>query len=181
MRTRMGMMMVTAVAAAILGCAQKPPPTAAVIENKVYTVTPDQVKVKVGIVTGEVTEMKVTERIEQGSGRIDSPARLTGKLKLTNSSADHSVRLVRGKIQYIDAEGQAIKLEEARTEPNIRFSSFGSDRLDPGQDATQSVDVNFPVAALKSKKLREIRLDLMYLSSLFIEETANLAVSIGAR
>lgn len=174
-------MIVTTVAAALVGCTQKPPSTAPVIEDKIYAVTPDRVTVTAGIVTGEVTEMKVTERIERGSGRIDSAARLTGKLKLTNSSTDHSVRLVGGKIHYIDAEGQAITLEEARTEPNIRFSSFGSDRLAPGQDATQSVDVDFPAAALKSKTLREIRLDLMYLSSLFVHETANLAVSIGGR
>jgi len=177
----MGLMMVTTAAAAFLGCAQKPPPTAAVIENKVYTVTPDQVKVQAGIVTGAVTEMKVTERIERGSGRIETPARLTGKLKLTNGSTDHSVRLVAGKIQYIDAEGQPIRFEGVRTEPNIRFSLFGSERLDPGQNAIQSVDVEFPAAALGSKKLKEIRLNLMYVSSLFMQETANLAVSIGSQ
>src|SRR4029078_1643002 len=101
-----------------------PKPTATVmIEDKVYTVTPASATVKAGIVTGEVTEMKVTERGEQGTGRIDSPAKLSGKLKLTNSSTDQTVRLVGGKILYIDEQGQLIKVGEARTEPTLKFAS----------------------------------------------------------
>jgi hypothetical protein len=181
MRKWTGLTMVTAVAATIFGCAQKPPGVATVIEDKVYSVTPASITVKAGVMTGEVTEMKVTERVEQGSGRIDSPAKLTGTLKLKNNSTDQTVRLLGGKIRYIDSQGQAIKLEEARTEPTIRFSSSSSERLDPGQDATQSVNVDFPTEALKSRKLKEIRLDLTYLPSSYRQETVNLGVSIGGQ
>jgi hypothetical protein len=69
---------------------------------------------------------------------------------LKNSSANQTVRLVAGKIQYIDAEPQPIKLEETRTEPTLKFQTYGSDRLDPGQEATQSLDVDFPAEALKA-------------------------------
>jgi len=175
-------MVAAAVAATAFGCAQKPSTTAAVIEDKVYSVSPDQVQVKTGIVTGEVTEMKVTERVEQGTGRVDTAAKLTGKLKLTNSSTDQTVRMLGGKIIYIDDQGQVIKIEEARTEPALKFpSSFnsGADRLDPGQDATQTLEVDFPAAALKSKKLKEIRLELAYIPSSYKMQTANFNVSIG--
>jgi hypothetical protein len=169
-----------AVAAMTLGCSQQGSGTAVVIEDKVYTVTPASVNVKAGIVTGEVTELKVTERVEKGSDRVVSPAKLTGTLKLKNTSANQTVRLVAGKIQYIDAQGQVIKLEESRTDPTIKFATYGSERLDPGQDATQSLDVDFPAAALKAKKLKEIRLELAYIPSPFKEETVNFTVSIGA-
>jgi len=174
------MIATTAVAAMTLGCSQ-PSGTAVVIEDKVYTVTPASVNVKAGIVTGEVTEMKVTERIEKGSGRLVSAAKLTGMLKLKNSSKDQAVRLVGGKIQYIDAQGQPIKLEETRTEPTIKFATYGAERLDPGQDTTQSVDVDFPAEALKAKKLKEIRLELTYIPSPYKEETVNFTVSIGSQ
>jgi hypothetical protein len=151
-----------------------------VIEDKVYTVTPASVNVKAGIVTGEVTELKVTERVEKGSDRVVSPAKLTGTLKLKNTSPNQTVRLVAGKIQYIDAQGQVIKLEASRTDPTIKFATYGSERLDPGQDATQSLDVDFPAEALKAKKLKEIRLELAYIPSPFKEETVNFTVSIGA-
>jgi hypothetical protein len=169
-----------AVAVMTLGCAQGPAATAAVVENKSYTVTPAAMTVKAGIITGEVTELKVMERVEQGSARVVSPAKLTGTLKLKNTSANQTVRLVAGKILYIDAQGQPIKLEESRTEPVVRFSTYGSERLDPGQDATQSLDVEFPAAALKAKKLKEIRLELAYIPSPYREETVNFVVSIGA-
>ena len=173
----------TAAAVTFGGCSPQPSAVAPVISDKVYTVTPDSVKAKVGIVSGELTEMTVTERIEQGSGRVDSPAKLTGKLALKNLSADQTVRLIGGKILYIDAQGQPIMLEEKRTEPTIKVaSSYGStERLDPGQDATQALEAEFPVEALKAKKLKEIRLELSYIPSPFKEEKLNFTVSIGGQ
>jgi hypothetical protein len=177
-----GVTIVAAVVVAMtLGCSQQPSGTAAVIEDKTYTVTPASVKVKAGIVTGDVTEMKVTERVEKGSGRLVSPAKLTGTLKLKNSSTNQTVRLVAGKIQYIDAQGRPIKLSEAQTEPTIRFATYGAEQLGPGQESTQSVDVDFPAEALKAKKLKEIRLELAYIPSPYREETVSLTVSIGGQ
>src|ERR1035437_9537094 len=151
-----GMLVTTVLVAMTLGCAAKEQVSAAVIEDKVFTVTPVSVQVKTGILTGEMAEMKVTERVEKGSGRIDSPPKLTGTLKLKNNSTDQSVRFVGGNIQYIGAEGKAIKLEETRNNLTIKFDSYnsGSGRLDPGQETTQSVDVDFPVEALDAKKLK---------------------------
>ncbi len=169
------------VVAMTLGCSQQPSGTVVVIEDKTYTVTPASVAVKAGILTGEVTEMKVTERVDKGSGRVVSPAKLTGTLKVKNSSRDQAVRLITGKIQYIDAQGQPIRLVEGRTEPLIKFATYGAERLDPGQDATQSLDVDFPAEALKAKKLREIRLELAYIPSPYKEETVNFTVVIGGQ
>jgi uncharacterized membrane protein YeaQ/YmgE (transglycosylase-associated protein family) len=172
---------VAAVAWMILGPAPQPAATAAVVKEKTYTVTPAAMKVKAGIVTGEVTDMKVTERVEQDSGRVISPAKFTAKVVLKNSSADQTVRLVAGKIRYIDAQGQPIKLEDARTEPALRFASYGNDRLDPGQEATEALDVDFPAEALKAKKLKEIHLELAYIPSPYREETVHFTVSIGGQ
>src|SRR5438552_7450430 len=177
----MGLTILAAGVAMILGCSQQPSGTAAIIEDKTYAVTPASVTVKAGIVTGEVTEMKVTERVEQGSGRVVSAAKLTAKVVLKNSSANQTVRLVAGTIKYIDVQGQPIKLEESRTEPTLKFATYGSDRLDPGQEATQSLDVDFPAEALKAKKLKEIRLDLAYIPSPYLEETVHFIVSVGGQ
>jgi hypothetical protein len=169
-----------AVSAALLGCTPKSPETASVIEDKTYAVTPAAITVKTGIVTAELTDMKVTERVQKGSTRVETPAKLTAKLKLQNSSPDQTVRLISGKMVYLDANGQPIKVEEARTEPVIRFNSVSSSQLDPGQDASQSIDVDFPAEALKAKKLKEIRLDLVYAPTAYRQETAKAAVSIGS-
>lgn len=180
-RWGLGAAVVATVAWMTLGPAPQPPAAAAVIENKTYTVTPAAMKVKAGIVTGEVTEMKVTERVEQGSGRVVSPAKLTANVMLRNSSENETVRLVAGTIKYIDEQGQPIKLEESRTEPTLRFATYGTDRLDPGQESTQSLDVDFPAEALKAKKLKEIRLELAYIPSPYREETVHFIVSIGGQ
>ena len=180
-RWGLGAALVAVVGWMVLGPAPQPAATAAVIDDKTYTVTPAAMKVKAGIVTGEITEMKVTERVEQGSGRVVSAAKLTARLVLKNSSANQTVRLVAGTIQYIDVQGRPIKLEDARTEPTLKFSTYGSDRLDPGQEASQSLDVDFPAEALKAKTLKEIRLGLAYIPSPYREETVHLFVSVGSQ
>lgn len=182
MRTLAMAMMVGSIAALGWGCGQKPVVPQAVIDEKIYPVTPDKVKVTAGIVNGEVTELKVMERVEQGSGRVDAAAKLSGKLKLTNGSADQTVRLLGGRIIYVDDQGQVMKMEEARTEPAIKFANMSNsvDRLDPGQDVTQAIDVDFPAAALKTSKLKEIRIELAYIPSAYKLQTANFGVSIGA-
>jgi len=180
-RWGLGAALVALVAWMIFGPAQQPAAVAAPIEERTYAVTPASVKVKAGIVTGEVAEMKVAERVEQGSDRIVTAAKLTGTLRLKNTSANQTVRLLEGKLRYIDALGQPIKLEEARSEPIIKFTTYGSsERLDPGQEATQSLDVDFPAEALKANRLKEIRFEFAYIPSQYREETVNFAVSIGA-
>ncbi|HEV8643857.1 MAG TPA: hypothetical protein VGV13_22545, partial [Methylomirabilota bacterium] len=69
-----GLTVLAAAAVMALGCAQQPSATVAGVEDKTYTVTPASVTVRAGIVTGEITEMKVTERLEKGSDRVVSPA-----------------------------------------------------------------------------------------------------------
>ena len=179
-RWGLGAALVAVVAWMTLGPVQQPAAVAAAIEERTYMVTPASVKVKAGIVTGELTEMKVAERVEKGSDRIVTAAKLTGTLRLKNTSANQTVRLLEGKLRYIDAQGQPIKLEDARTEPTLKFATYGSERLDPGQEATQALDVEFPAEALKAKRLKEIRLEFAYIPSPYQEETVNFAVSIGA-
>ena len=163
----------------MFGPAQPPAATAAVIDEKIYAVTPPTMTLKAGVVTGEVTEMRVTERIEQGSNRVVSPAKLTARIALKNTSANQSVRMVTGTIKYIDAQGQPITLEDNRADPIVKFAS--TERLDPGQETTEGIDVEFPTAGLKANAVKTIRLNLAYVPSPYREESASFPVSIGAK
>ena len=184
MSMKTSLMVLGAVSVMLAACTPAAPKTVAAVNDKVYAITPDAVKVKAGIVTGEVTDMKVTERVEEGSGRITAPAKLTGKLSLKNTSADQTMRLVGAKIRYIDAQGKPIALEEGRTDTSIQVggSNYSSpQRLDPGQEVSYNVDADFPAAALQAKNLREVRLDVAFVPSQFKEEALNFKVSIGAQ
>lgn len=167
--------------AGLFGCTQRPPTAATVVEDKVYTVSPNALAVKAGIITGELTGLKVTESIEQGSGKVAVPATLSGNLRLRNTSPDQTVRLLAVNILYIDADGQLIPLEEARPAAAVRFGSARTDRLDPGQDTSEQVSVAFPADALQSKRLKDIRIDLTYLPAAFRQHVVNLPVVIGSQ
>ncbi|MGQ0655456.1 MAG: hypothetical protein ACT4P4_24880 [Betaproteobacteria bacterium] len=182
MRMRTSAVLMSAAAAALsVGCSPQPATPAAAINDKVYAVSPDAMKVASGLLSGEISEMKVTERVEAGTGRVTTPAKLSGKLVLRNVSKDQTLRLVGGKILYIDFQGKPIALEDNRVEPTVKLAQgYGSpDRLDPGQDATHGIDAEFPVEALKAKRLKEVRLELIYIPSPIREESLRFAVSVS--
>ncbi len=166
MRTGTGMVMAAVIAAASVGCAEKPPAAAVTIENRVYELTSDQVTVTPGIVVGEVMELKVTERVEPRTGRAESPAKLTGKLKLTNSATDQVVRLIDARILYADDQGQLIAIGELGINPTPGFlaSSHFPGRLDPRQEVTQSVDMELPAEAMGIRQFNDLRIHLTYFS-----------------
>ena len=168
-------------ALAAAACTPAPATKSAAISDKVYAVTPAELTVKGTYVSGAMSDMKVVERVEDGSGRIDQPARLTAKLVFTNTSKDQSLRIVGGKLAYIDLQGKPIPMEDNRTEPALKVAGSygGQDRLDPGQETSQQVEAEFPVAALKMKRLKEIRVELLYSPSAYRQETMNFGVSIA--
>ena len=132
---------VVACALAGAGCTPPQAQKSVPVNDKTYAITPATLTVKGNLLSGALSEMKVVERVEDGSGRVDQPARLTGKLVLTNVSKDQSVRLLGGKVLYIDMQGKTIPLEDNRTEPTLKVPSSygGQERLDPGQDTSQPV------------------------------------------
>jgi hypothetical protein len=173
-------MIAAALAALLGGCSQPPATKVADIKDRDYAVNPATVTVKAGILSGVMSEMKVSERVEDGSGRIDTPARLTGKLVLKNVSADQTVHLVGGKVVYMDMQGKPIPLEDNRAEPTLKVSTYNSqDRIDPGQEAMQTVEAEFPAAALQAKRLKDIRVELLYIPSAYKHETMSFGVSLG--
>ena len=74
MQATMNMVALAVVAAVNTGCAQKPANPALVIDAKSYSVALAQVRVKAGIVNGDLSELNVMKRTEQDSGRVDTPA-----------------------------------------------------------------------------------------------------------
>jgi len=179
---RAGLTAAAGLAVVTIGCAQRQAEPVAVIEERVYAVTPASIDVQAGIMKGQMTDMKVSERVEKDSGRVVSPAKLSGKLMLTNSSADQTVRLIEGQIRFVDAKGEPIKVEEKQIQSTtVRFTGYGAtERLDPGQSATQSVDIDVPAGALKANALKEVQLDLVYLPSSWRQERMRLPMTLGA-
>ncbi len=144
------------------------PPSAA-MEDTTYTVTPVSVKVEGAVVAGEMTDIQVVTRGE---------SRLTGTLRLRNTSESHSVRLVSARIQFLDDQWCPLKLADARMNASFTFDAYGSDRLDPGQETVQLVDVACPAQALEPGTLKGLRLALAYVLAPYREEIISFAVSV---
>ena len=170
----------TALAAALAAFGQKADQSATPqVNEKTFSLTPASADVKASFLTGKLQDLKVTDRVEQGSGKVVDPPRLHATLKLKNTSTDQTARLISGKIEYMDADGKPISLAEARRDTSFTLPSYQSDRLDPGKDVSQDIEVPFPSAALKEKKLRDIRLELTYIPMPYKEETVQMHVSLG--
>lgn len=174
-----------AVAAALAGCSQKGPQTPAPqISEKVFELAPASIKVKSGIVGGELSNMRVTERVEEGTGRVDFGPKLSGRLVLKNLSADQSVLIDGGKLVFADAADKPIVSGPEATPPAIRLGdsyNTTSTRLDPGQELARDIDVDFPGDALKPGRLREIRVQLKYTAAPFKREVLEFPAALSKK
>ena len=155
-------------------------PAPVALESTTYALTPAAVEVHAGIIVGEITDMRVVQRVERSPDRVISGPRLMGAFRLWSSSETHSVRLVVAKIQYLDDQWRPMKLEDSRIEATFRLTTYGNEWLDPGQKATHAVDVPFPAGALTARKLTRLRLEIGYVSTPYREEIFSFGVSIGS-
>jgi hypothetical protein len=171
-------------ALALAACSQQPGQTTAALsrtEEKTLAVKPENVPVKVSFLVGQLQGAKVTERVEGKTGKVvESSPELRGMLKLKNTSEDQAVRLLSGRIQYVDADGKMIPLAKEQGDTSFTFYSYQAERLDPGMQTSEYVDVPFPAAAVEGKKLQDIRLELTYLPIPYKEETVDIPVSLGS-
>lgn len=177
-RARIMWCAVGALTAGLAACGQKAEQSAAPqVEEKTFVLSPASASVKAAFLTGELQDMKVSERVEQGTGKVVDPPKLLATLKLKNTSRDETARLVAGRVEYADATGKPILL--ARKDTGFKFSSYQTERLDPGMEVTQSIDVPFPAAAVTGRNLRDIRLELTYIPTPYKNVTVNVQTSLG--
>jgi len=174
-----------AAVAALAGCSHPTAQSSAPqVSEQSFKFTPDSIKVKSGIVGGELSGLKVTEEVEDGTGRVDSGPRLSGHLVLRNLSPNQSVRIDGGKLLFADSAGKPIELGPDKTPPSIGLGdSDGTSpaRLDPGQDLQREIDVDFPGAALKPGKLKEIHVQLDYTAAPFKRDLLEFPVSVSKK
>ena len=75
----------------LAACSQQEQQAAAPqIEEKSFAVSPASASVKASFLTGELRDMKVTERVEQGTGKVVDPPKLRATLKIKNTSENQA-------------------------------------------------------------------------------------------
>ncbi len=167
-------------ALALAACSQQQAQSSAAPEpvTKTFTLTPGPTPVKVDFLTGQLQGLTVTERMDPKTGKLVDRPELRGTLKLTNGSTDQSVQLLKGKLLFLDAKGQVLPLTKDRGDTSFSFSSYDTQRLDPGQDTSITIDIPFPQAALQANSLQDVRVDLTYLPTPYKEQAVNVPVAV---
>ena len=167
-------------AATVGACTQREPqtsPAGPIVEQKSFALNPSTATVKASFLTGKLEDMKVWERVEQGTGKVVEAPKLLATLKLKNTSENQAARPINGRIEYLDTQGKPIPLAEGREDTSFKFPYY-QERLDPGMEASTDINVPFPAAALKDKRLRDIRLELTYIPTPYKEESVSIQVSL---
>jgi hypothetical protein len=146
--------------------------------EKTFTLTPSNAQMKVDFLVGQLQQLTITERLDSKTGSVVDSPELRGTLKIKNTSHDQAVRLIAGKLVFLDAKGQVIPLAKERGDAALTFSSYDSPRLDPGQESSHSIDVPFPRAGLQANVVQTVRLDLTYLPAPVREQAVDTPVSL---
>ncbi|HEY7519885.1 MAG TPA: hypothetical protein VIE36_16480 [Methylomirabilota bacterium] len=167
-------------AVALAGCAND---TASEVSQRIneerVALSPASVTLAIGVLKGKLSDMAVIKRVNAETGEVVSPPQLRATLVLENPSEDQAVRVVSGRVGYLDKSGARIGLAEGRGEPTIQIYGYSGDRLDPGGTATHQLDVPFPAAALAGSGLAEVRVDLTYIPMPYRHEAGRAAVSVA--
>jgi hypothetical protein len=146
---------------------------------KTIVLQPESVPVITGGLTGQLEQLRVTERVEPKTGKIQGGPDLKGVLQLSNTSTNLVIRPLAGSVEYVDGGGAGIPL--AKDQGTAAFTIYieRPSGLRPGEHTSQVVDVPFPADALKAHRLQDIRLHLTYLSTPYAKITINSPVVLG--
>lgn len=153
--------------------------TSVPIDERIIPLNPGTSFVRVAFLTGEFDDLRVSEHVERTTGRRVGIPLLRGTLTLKNGSRHHAAHLLAGKIDYLNAEGNPIVMPPDEGDTTLPFLGPAANRLDPGQEVSLSLAVPYPVAALTHNRIREVRLELTYTSTLYSEDTARFPVVVG--
>jgi hypothetical protein len=168
-------------AGAAVACSSPPSADLPRIEEKTVRLRPATIPVAVGILSGQLSNLSVTERVNAETGEVVYAPQLRGTLTLKNGSPDQAVRLLGGHVEYLTEAGAPIALAPDRSEAGFSFYSYSSERLDPGKEISHSVDVPFPAVALDGTALSDIRLRITYLPAPYRQESVEVPVTVAAR
>jgi hypothetical protein len=171
---------IVGLAGGLAGCAKEDVSQAPRIEDKTFALNAADVPVRIGPLSGSLSNLTVTQRVNLDTGEIVSAPQLRGTLALKNVSEDQTVRIVSGQVVYLDASGSSITVATTRGDTEFKPNTYGGDRLDPGMEMSQSIDVPFPAAALDKTPLANIRLGLGFIPMPYREEGVDLPVTVTA-
>ena len=149
--------------------------SASPVDEKTIPLKPSVTFVKASFLMGELQDLRVTERVERGTGKVMGAPMLRATLTVTNDSRNQAARLIGGTIEYIDSVGKQIPVAHT----TFPFIGVPTDRLDPSMHTSQVIEVPFPPAALKPNALREVSLELTYLPIPYRKDTVNIPVYLG--
>jgi hypothetical protein len=144
------------------------------LREATFSMRPETVAVRVGVLAGQLSNLRVVEQVNEETGEVVHSPQLQATLQLKNRSPRHSVRLMSGSVEYLDAAGAPISLAPERTDTSFKFYRLAGDYLDPHKEMTQSLAVPFPAAVLRGTPLSRIRLNVRYLPALYRDESATL-------
>jgi hypothetical protein len=176
----LGRLALIALVLALAGCGRSSPNLASPeIVEQTFALKPSSSGLQIAFLTGQLEDLKVVKRVEKETERVVEQPRLRGVLKLKNTSTDRAARLLGGRIEYADRVGKPIPLAEGRGDATISFYTYGGERLDPGMETAQNVEVPFPAAALQSRSLADLRVEVTFIPAPYREETGSMKISLG--
>jgi hypothetical protein len=154
--------------------------TTPAFEERTFALKVTPAELCVDLLRAELSDLTVVERVRSGSGETVEPPKMRGTLKLKNTAVDRTVRLVGGAIEFLGEDGRVIALAPGRGDGKLTFYGYMGDRLDPGQDTRQSVEVPFPAAVLDDTAISDVRLSLTFVPMPYRTEATTVSVTLAA-
>ena len=153
----------TAIATMTVACTPTPSASAALIVDRIHPQF-SHVRGSAGpAITGEMTQLKITQAAQSVIGHSTAPGTLSGWLVVRNVSAGQIVRVIGVNIRYIDFSDRPVGRAAGGSTAAMRMATtqLSFEPLGPGEAAAQIVHVEIP----KTKNLKEVRFEFSFAAS----------------
>lgn len=148
-------------------------------EEKRIVLNPEDSTWQVSVLTGELQNLRIAERVDHGTGKIIEPPMLRATVMVKNTSADQTIRLIAARVEYLGPDGKPIPLSKSRQNTSFVFNAYQPESLDPGKEVSTQIEVPFPTAALTSRSLQDIRVELRFTPLPYKDKSVNVPESVN--
>ena len=156
------------------GCAKEQKVEAPKQEQVTKNLVPPKVEVKGQNFLLALSDLKVAMTVDTASKEIVETPRLTGNIKITNTSKD--ILDIQGvTLEYLDEGGKPIPFKSG--DKISKVTSYWQ-TIKPEKNYEGSIDATIPRAAVKEKVLGKIEINVVYVPTPLKRETLTLPEKI---
>jgi len=157
------------------GCPQQTKVEEPAREEVSLALKPPMIERQGPTLTIAVTDLRIVQTVEKGTGKVVVPPHLRGMMRITNRSPREAVHIETIRLEYLNRAGKAVGDATVRLTP---WMVGGGEKLEPEKALERELDVTLPEELVREKGLAAIRVAVAHVPWRTRDEVVRAAVRL---